>query len=78
MPNKAVYSLQDFQKDHLWTQAHRRELLAVYKYKWVAIHNQMVIDSDKDIKMLCSRLKDPGNTYLEYVTDEPLEMILWL
>jgi hypothetical protein len=78
MPNKAVYLLQDFEKDHLWVQGHWRKLLSNYKNKWVAIRNQKVIDSEKDIRLLCSRLKDPGNTCVEYITDEPLEMILWL
>ena len=78
MSNKAVYSLQDFEKDHLWSQGQRRKLLSTYKNKWVAIRNQKVIDSDKDLKSLRSRVKDPGNTFVEYVTDEPLEMILWL
>ena len=76
MTSHAVYSLQDFEKDHLWTHAHRRKLLSGYKNRWVAIRNQKVIDSDKDIKLLCSRIEDPGNTCVEYVTDEPLEMIL--
>ena len=78
MPDRAVYLLQDFEKDHLWTQPHRRKLLANYKNKWVAIRNEKVIDNDKDMELLCSRLEDPGNTYIEYVTDEPLEMILCL
>jgi len=78
MSNQAVYSLQAFEKDHLWTQVHRRKLLSRYKNKWVAIRNQKVIDSDKDLKSLRSRVKDPSNTFVEYVTDEPLEMILWL
>jgi hypothetical protein len=78
MLKDTVYSLQDFEKDHLWTQGHRKKLLSAYKNKWVAVRNQKVIDTDKDLKVLCSRLEDPGNTFVEYVTDEPLEMILWL
>ena len=76
MSNEGVYLLQDFEKDHLWTHSHWRKLLANYKNKWVAIQNQKVIDSDKDLKVLRSRVKDPGNAFVEYLTDEPLEMIL--
>lgn len=75
---ETVYSLQDFGKDHLWIQEHRKKLLSAYKNKWIAVRNQKVINSDKDLKVLCSRLEDPGNTFVEYITDEPLEMILWL
>lgn len=78
MSKKAVYSLQDFGKDHLWFHNHLQKLLSTHKNKWVAVHNQKVIDTDKDFEVLCSRVKDPGNTVVEYVTDEPLEMILWL
>jgi len=78
MPNKTVYPLQDFQNDHLWFHGHRKKLLSTYKNRWVAVQKQKVIDSDKDFEVLCSRLKDPGHTFVEYVTDEPLEMILWL
>lgn len=74
--NKTVYSLQDFENDHLWTQGHRKKLLSAYKNKWAAVRNQKVIDSDKDLKALCLRLEDPGNTFVEYLTNEPLEMIL--
>ena len=76
MANRSAYLLQDFERDHLWTQSHRRKLLSNYRNRCVAVQNQKVIDSDKDLKVLRSRVKDPGNTFVEYVTDEPLEMIL--
>jgi hypothetical protein len=50
--------------------------MAEYREKWVAVHNQKIIDSDNELESLCQRLKNPGNTYIEYITNQPLEMIL--
>lgn len=69
-------SLDCYRRDHVWLFEHRKELLSPYRNKWVAVRDQKVIDSDEDLDILCARLENPGDLVIEYITDDPLEMIL--
>ena len=76
MSGNNIYSLANFQKDHFWVYEHSDDLLGEYKDRWVAVQNQKIIDSDKELEFLCQRLQNSGNNYIEYITNQPLEMIL--
>ena len=44
--------------------------------QWIAVDGERVIDSDPDLDTLLSKLERPGQVCIEYVTREPLEMVL--
>ncbi len=65
-----------FAEDHVWVHDHRQSLLADYAGKWVAVEGKQVVDSDADPKALRSRLRRPQDACVEFLSREPLEMIL--
>jgi hypothetical protein len=68
--------LLQFTADHAWLDQNRETLLTQYADQWVAVKDRQVIASDPELPRLLSRLSDPAHTCIEYLTREPLEMIL--
>ncbi len=62
--------------EHVWVYNHLDSLLNQYEDQWIAVQNEQVIASDPDFTALLRKLPDPGNTCVEFVTREPLEMII--
>jgi len=62
---------------HEWISDHLELLLSQYAEQWVAVQGGQVIASDPDLTTLQRKLADPAHTCIEFVTREPLEMILW-
>jgi hypothetical protein len=68
--------LLQFTADHVWIDQNRETLLKQYANQWVAVKDEQVIASDPELPGLLSRLSDPAHTCIEFLTREPLEMIL--
>lgn len=64
--------LRAFEEDHVWIREHLELLLSKYADQWIA----QVIASDPDLSSLKMKLADPARTCIEFVTREPMEMIL--
>ena len=62
--------------DYLWINENMDALLKKYLNQWIAVKNSRVIASDSDLDKLISKLPDPNHTCVEFITDEPLGMIL--
>ena len=62
--------------DYLWINENMDILLEKYLSQWIAVKNNQVIASDPDLDKLISMLTDPANTCVEFITDEPLGMVL--
>ena len=65
-----------FEADHVWVNENMKTLLQQYADQWIAVKNGQVIASDPDLAGLLSKLPDPAHTCVEFITREPLEMIL--
>jgi len=65
-----------FEADHLWVNENLGTLLEQYPDQWIAVKNGQVIASDPDLEGLLSKLPDPAHTCVEFITCEPLEMVL--
>lgn len=65
-----------FEADHLWINENLETLLEQYAEQWIAVENGQVIAGDSDLDGLISRLADPAHTRVEFITDEPLGMVL--
>lgn len=76
MINRFSKELQVFAQDHRWIRDHLESLLDKYAEQWVAVKNQQVIANDVDLILLREKLRDPAHTCVEFVTREPLEMLL--
>lgn len=76
MNEKLSKALAEFERDHLWISENLGTLLERYADQWVAVMNGRVIASDPDLTGLLSKLADPANTCVEFVTRELLEMVL--
>jgi hypothetical protein len=76
MNDQVSKKLHAFENDHVWVCNHLKSLLNQYEDQWVAVQNEQVIASDPDFHALLRKLPDPGNTCVEFVTREPLEMII--
>lgn len=64
-----------------WLGHNYERLTRKYNDKWVAVVDRSVIDSDKDLQTLVTRLrKRLGRRYseasIEYVTKKPITMVL--
>ncbi len=76
MSNQLSKELQAFAEEHKWLKAHLESLLDKYAEQWVAVKNQRVIANDVDLMLLREKLTNPAHTCVEFVTREPLEMLL--
>lgn len=68
--------LRSFEYDHIWVHTNLEDLLVRYPEQWIAVRDLQVIANASDLDALLSRLPDPAHTCVEFVTREPLELIL--
>ena len=76
MNSQLTNKLLAFQADHLWISGNLETLLKQYAEQWIAVENGQVIASDPDLAGLISKLPNPALTCVEFITDEPLKMVL--
>ena len=76
MRNQFGKELRAFADDHTWVSDHLKSLLDKYAEQWIAVKNRCVIASDVDLMLLREKLADPAHTCIEFVTREPIEMLL--
>jgi len=75
-----IEHLKQFEKNQKWYWSHFSQLLKKHREKFVAISRESLAGVDKDIAKLRDKLEgegvDLGSTYVEYVTERPLDLIL--
>ena len=76
MNDQLTKKLLVFEADHVWIHENLETLLEQYAEQWIAVKNGQVIASDPDLTGLISKLPDPAYTCVEFITDEPLDMLL--
>lgn len=76
MSNQLINELLAFEADHVWVSENLETLLKQYADQWIAVKGGKVIASDPDLAGLLSKLSDPAHTCVEFITHEPLEMVL--
>jgi len=76
MNTQLTNALLAFEADHVWVSENLEMLLEQYADQWIAVKSGKVIASDPDLAGLLSRLSDPARTCVEFITREPLEMVL--
>ncbi len=76
MADQLSLQLQTFEADHVWVSENMQTLLAQYADQWIAVKNNQVIASDVELADLLGKLADPAYTCVEFITQEPLEMVL--
>ncbi|MFQ5761497.1 MAG: DUF5678 domain-containing protein [Candidatus Bathyarchaeia archaeon] len=69
------------EEDSKWLSVNYRRLVEKYNDKWVAVLDKHVIDHDKNLKTLTTRLRRKLNkryseVVFEYVTKKPVNMVL--
>ncbi len=76
MNNPMTNVLLAFEADHMWINENLETLLGQYADQWIAVKNGQVLASNPDLTGLLSQLSDPAHTCVEFITREPLEMVL--
>lgn len=76
MSNQWSKEIKAYAEDHKWIRDHLEALFDKYPEQWIAVKNQEVIASDVDLMLLREKLAEPAHTCVEFVTREPLEMLL--
>ncbi len=76
MSEQLTNMLLAFEADHTWINSNLDALLTQYTDQWVAVREGRVIASAPDLDSLLSGLSDPAHTCVEFITREPLEMVL--
>ena len=76
MGNRLTDTLASFEADHVWAAENLEALIQQYADQWVAVKDRRVIACDPDLGALLAKLADPSQTCVEFVTREPMEMVL--
>ena len=76
MNSQLTNKLLAFEADHTWVSENLETLLSRYADQWIAVKDGKVIANDPDLAGLLSKLTDPAHTCVEFITREPLEMVL--
>jgi len=76
MNEGVIEELRTFEEDQVWISDHIESLLGRYTDQWVAVQGGQIVASDPALDALWQKLPDPAHTCVEFVTREPLEMIL--
>ena len=76
MNSQLTNQLLAFEADHIWVSENLETLLEQYVDQWIAVKDGRVTASDPDLAGLLSKLPDPAHTCVEFITREPLEMVL--
>ena len=76
MDEQLTKQLLAFEADYVWINENLETLLEQCAEQWIAVRNGQVIASDPDLAGLISELPDPAHTCVEFITREPLKMIL--
>ena len=76
MSSQLTIELLAFEADHVWVSENIETLLHEYADQWIAVKDGKVIASDPELVGLLSKLPDPAHTCVEFITREPLEMVL--
>ena len=76
MEQQLTHELLAFAADHAWVNQNIVGLLAQYADQWIGVKDRRVIASDPQLDNLLSQLPDPSHTCVEFITREPLEMVL--
>lgn len=75
-----IKSLKEFESNQRWLQTHYQEILETHRNRFVAVWRNRVLDSDQDLDALSARVRKKVSgakgIYIEFMTDQPLEMIL--
>ena len=76
MNDSMIAELIAFENDHVWISENMERLLEQYADQWVAVIGGQVIASDPELTGLLAKVENPAQTCIEFITREPLEMIL--
>lgn len=76
MNDQLTKELRAFEEDHIWVNEHLESLLSQYTEQWIAVKGGQVIATNPEFMSLLKKLPDPAHTYIQFITREPLEMIL--
>jgi hypothetical protein len=76
MSGQFTNELLAFEDDHVWVNKNLETLLGQYADQWIAVKNGQVVASDPDLSGLLSKLPDPAHTCVQFITRDPLEMVL--
>ncbi len=76
MNSRLTSELLAFEADHVWVSENLETLLEEYADQWIAVKDKKVIASDPALAGLLSKLSEPAHTCVEFITREPLEMVL--
>ncbi len=76
MKEKPLEELRAFETDHKWVNDNLETLLRKYADQWIGVKNGQIIASAPELESLISKLDDPAYTCVEFITSEPLEMVL--
>lgn len=76
MEEKLANELFAFESDHVWVSKNMEILLDRYTDQWIAVKNGQVIASDPDLTGLLYKVPDPAHTCVEFITRDPIEMVL--
>lgn len=72
--------IKEFEDNQNWLQKHSNSLLKKYKNSFIAVWNNRVIANDTELKTLSKKVhkeyKGCKGVVIEYISDEPIEMIL--
>lgn len=81
MDKACASQIREFEANQSWFMENFKSILKEHKDKFVAVWHQRVLDADSDLATLRDRVnqktKGAKGIYVEYVTDKPIELVLY-
>ena len=76
MKEQLTDELLEFEADHVWINENLEALLERYTDQWIGVKDCQVLTSDPELEGLLPKLSDPAHTCVDFITREPIEMVL--
>ena len=76
MKEQLTDELLAFEADHVWISENLEALLEQYADQWIGVKDCQVVTSDPELEGLLSKLSEQAHTCVEFITREPIEMVL--
>ncbi|MBC8230360.1 hypothetical protein H8E77_12505 [bacterium] len=76
MAEQLTKEILAFESDYIWVHENFDALVKKYAEQWIAVKEHQVIATAPEFLTLLDKLSDPAHICIEFVTQEPLEMVL--
>ena len=76
MTDEITVKIRTFEDDHAWISDNLAALQAGYGEQWVAVREEQIVAASVNLDELLEKVPNPTETCIEFISAEPLEIVL--